>query len=77
MALKGQKISKAKDTGALGTRLLIIPELRVMVLTKRHVGSENEIVVILTKIHSKYYYKGKHKRSAVVWKLQKIFLDPR
>ena len=27
---------------ALGTRLLIIPELRVLVLTKRHVGSGNE-----------------------------------
>ena len=28
---------------ALGTSLLIIPELRVLVLTKRHVGSGNEI----------------------------------
>ena len=28
---------------ALGTRLLIIPELRVLVLTKKHVGSGNEI----------------------------------
>ena len=33
----------AKDTRALGTSLLIIPELRVLVLTKRHVGSSNEI----------------------------------
>ena len=28
----------------LGTKLLIIPDLRVLVLTKRHVGSGNEIV---------------------------------
>ena len=34
---------KAKATKALGTSLLIIPELRVLVLTKRHVGSGNEI----------------------------------
>ena len=34
---------KAKDTTALGTSLLIIPELRALVLTKRHVGSGNEI----------------------------------
>ena len=34
---------KAKDTRALGTSLLIIPELRVLVLTKRHVVSGNEI----------------------------------
>ena len=34
---------KAKDTRALGTSLLIIPELLVLVLTKRHVGSGNEI----------------------------------
>ena len=34
---------KAKDTRALRTSLLIIPELRVLVLTKRHVGSGNEI----------------------------------
>ena len=33
------QILKAKDTRALGTSLLIIPELRVLVLTKRHVGS--------------------------------------
>ena len=36
---------KAKNTRALGTSLLIIPELRVLVLTKRHVGSGNEIVL--------------------------------
>ena len=36
-------ILKAKDTRALGTSLLIIPELRALVLTKRHVGSGNEI----------------------------------
>ena len=36
---------KAKATKALGTSLLIIPELRVLVLTKRHVGSGNEIAV--------------------------------
>ena len=34
---------KAKNMRALGTSLLIIPELRVLVLTKRHVGSGNEI----------------------------------
>ena len=45
MALKAQQyqIVKAKDTKALLTSLLIIPELRVLVLTKRHVGSGNEI----------------------------------
>ena len=45
LALKEQQyqILKAKDTRALGTSLLIIPELRVLVLTKRHVGSGNEI----------------------------------
>ena len=45
MALKvqQQQILKAKATKALGTSLLIIPELRVLVLTKRHVGSGNEI----------------------------------
>ena len=37
------QILKAKDTRALGTSLLIIPELRVLVLTKRHVGSGNKI----------------------------------
>ena len=35
---------KSKDAWALGTSLLIIPELRVLVLTKRYVGSGNEIV---------------------------------
>ena len=39
---------KAKDTWALGTRLLIIPELCVLVLTKRHVGSGNEIELYRT-----------------------------
>ena len=45
LALKEQQyqILKAKDTRALGTSLLITPELRVLVLTKRHVGSKNEI----------------------------------
>ena len=45
LALKEQQyqILKAKDTRALGTSLLIIPELHVSVLTKRHVGSGNEI----------------------------------
>ena len=38
------QILKAKDTKALGTSLLIIPELCVLVLTKRHLGSGNEIV---------------------------------
>ena len=33
----------AEDTWALGTSLYIIPELRVLVLAKRHVGSGNEI----------------------------------
>ena len=43
--LKAQQyqILKAKATRALGTSLLIIPELRVLMLTKRHVGSGNEI----------------------------------
>ena len=44
---KQYQILKAIDTRALGTSLLIIPELRVLVLTKRHVGSENEIVIII------------------------------
>ena len=35
---------KAKDRRALGTSLLIIPELRVLLLAKRHVGSGNKIV---------------------------------
>ena len=34
--------SKINDTRALGMSLLIIPELRVLVLTKRHMGSGNE-----------------------------------
>ena len=37
------QILKAKATKALGTSWLNIPELRVLVLTKRHVGSQNEI----------------------------------
>ena len=45
LALKKQQyqILKAKDTRALGTSLLIIPELCVLVLSKNHVGSGNEI----------------------------------
>ena len=35
--------SKINDARALGMSLLIIPELRVLVLTKRHMGSGNEI----------------------------------
>ena len=35
---------KAKDRRALGTSLLIIPELRVLLLAKRHMGSGNKIV---------------------------------
>ena len=41
--------AKAKDTRALGTSLLIIPELRVLVLTKRHVGSGNEIATVIDR----------------------------
>ena len=37
------QILKAKDTRALGTSLLIIPEFHVLVLTKRHLGSGSEI----------------------------------
>ena len=37
---------KAKDTWALGTSLLIIPELRVLVLTKRQLGSGNDIALM-------------------------------
>ena len=37
------QILKAKDKWALATRLLIIPELQVLELIKRHVGSGNEI----------------------------------
>ena len=36
---------KVKDMKTLGMSLLIIPELRVLVLTKRYVGSGNEIVL--------------------------------
>ena len=42
----------AKDAWALGTSLLIISELRVLVLTKRHVGSGNEIVISLIQRHA-------------------------
>ena len=35
--------SKRRVGSDLGTSLLIIPELRVLVLTQRHVGSGNEI----------------------------------
>ena len=50
MAFKAQQyeILKAKATKALGTSLLIVTELRVLVLTKRHVVSGNEIVSYLT-----------------------------
>ena len=37
---------KRKRRVGSGNELLIIPELRVLVLTKRHVGSGNEIVKI-------------------------------
>ena len=49
LALSEQQyqILKAKDTRALGTSLLIIPELRVLVLTKRHVDSGSEIAQAL------------------------------
>ena len=52
LALKEQQYQnlKAKDRWALGTSLLIIPELRVLVPTKRHVGSGNEIVVMFINI---------------------------
>ena len=43
---KQYQILKAKYTRALGTSLLIIPELRVLVLTKRHVGSGNEVTLV-------------------------------
>ena len=45
LTLKEQKYQnlKTNDGWALGTSLLIIPELRVLVLTKRHVGSGNEV----------------------------------
>ena len=50
MALKEQQfqILKAKATRALGTSLLIIPEVHVLVLTKKHVGSGNEIALGVT-----------------------------
>ena len=41
--VKQYQILKAKDMRALGMSLLIVPELRVLVPTKRHVGSGNEI----------------------------------
>ena len=46
MALKAQQyqILRARAR-VLGTSLLIIPELRVLVLTKRHVGSGNEVTL--------------------------------
>ena len=37
------KSKRHEGSGNEGTSLLIIPELRVLVLTKRHVGSGNEI----------------------------------
>ena len=43
-----ERLGKAKFTKALGTSLLIIPELGVLVLTKRHVGSGNEIAQGMT-----------------------------
>ena len=45
LEIKAQQyhILQAKDTKALGSSLLIFPELRVLMLTKRHVGSGNEI----------------------------------
>ena len=47
MALKAQQyqVLKAKATKALGTSLLIIREFHILVLTKRHVGSGNKIVL--------------------------------
>ena len=46
LALKEKQyhILKANDTWDLGMRLLIIPELCVLMLTKRHVGSGNKII---------------------------------
>ena len=51
LALKEQQYQnlKEKDAWALVTSQLIIPELRVLVLTKRHVGSGNEIESSLTE----------------------------
>ena len=59
MALKAQQyqILKANDTKTLGTSLLIIPELRVLVLIKKHVGSGNEIV-----LHTKTRCRSVHER---------------
>ena len=37
------QVLKTNDTKALGTSFLIIPELRVLVLTKRHVGCGKQI----------------------------------
>ena len=53
LALKEQQyqILKARNTRALGTSLLIIPELRVLVLTKRHVGSGDEVVNRSMAVH--------------------------
>ena len=42
-AFNTHQILKAKDTRALGTCFLTKTELRVLVLTKRHAGSGNEI----------------------------------
>ena len=44
------QILKAKDTRALGMSLLIIPELHVLVLTKRHVDSGNEIGTVVNPV---------------------------
>ena len=41
--MKEQQYQILKDTRALGTSLLIIPEFPLLVLTKRYVGSGNEI----------------------------------
>ena len=43
---------KSKDTRALGTSLLIIPELRVLVLIKRQVGSGVRLVSYLLIVNS-------------------------
>ena len=43
------QILKAKDTKFLGTRLLITPELRLLGLTKKHVGSGNDIGCMVFK----------------------------
>ena len=56
MALKEQQyqILKARNTRALGTSLLFIPELPVLVLTKRHVGSGNEIAQFTARTYYKF-----------------------